>query len=268
MYGGFRGRRAAASPTASSPRRGPPASAPRRARDRRRSASGGSAPRSATSAGAAPTAARARPRANAGRSCPRRRTAGGVLLGVASRRRRRSSSRGWSSPGPGTSGGRSSWCSRPSTSPTDHTMASSTGLPPWVRETRWAVTVRPGAQRGDVDLDRPERGDGEVVAVEAGGTRLPALRPRGPEGDGGDVPAAGPPDLPVRTRATPGTGHRRDPRPPCRGRGHPRAARDSQSARCSSITVTSSPLSVARPASLSANPRCSITRPDGTFSGS
>ena len=45
--------------------------------------------------------------------------------------------------GPATSGGSTSWCSSPATSPTDHTIASSTARPPWVISTRCASTVRP-----------------------------------------------------------------------------------------------------------------------------
>ena len=53
------------------------------------------------------------------------------------------SARAGRSSGSGTSGGLTSSCSSPSTSPTDHTMASSTGRPPWDISTRWASTVRP-----------------------------------------------------------------------------------------------------------------------------
>ena len=69
--------------------------------------------------------------------------------------------------------------------------------PPGVISTRWASTVRPGPQRRDHEVDRREGGHREVVAEEAGGTGEGALGPGGPQRDGGHVPAAGAPDLPV-----------------------------------------------------------------------
>ena len=55
----------------------------------------------------------------------------------------RSSAQVGNASGSGTSGGSTSSCSSPSTSPTDHTMASSTGRPSWLMATRCASTVRP-----------------------------------------------------------------------------------------------------------------------------
>ena len=200
-------------------------------------------------------------RSSAGRSCPRRPCAAGP-------RRAQAPPTSATRPGRARRAGRCPRARgrrpRPPTTPWRRARAG----PPGVISTRWASTVRPDRSGVTTRSTGANAAHREVVAEEAGRPGQRALGPGGAQREGGDVAAARAPDLPVVVHhggEAPVAGAAR--RPSAAAMSPTVAGPASQLLAVSSVTAISSPR---WPVVVSqwVKPRCSMTRPDATFSGS